>query len=129
MQKLVFLVVGYSINWRRIIVNCLNRIGYASIVEATDGSDALGRMHTEDIDFIITNWIMPNMDGLEFVKAVRKDTSFKDMPILMVSTKKRRDDIIKALNAGVDNYIAEPFTLTVLNQKIDAILEKRRSES
>jgi len=128
MEKLNFLVVESSLTSRKIIVNCLRKIGYMSIIEATDGKDALGKMYTENIGCIITDWIMPSMDGLEFVRAVKKDISFKEIPVLMITTRGRKSDILAALKAGVDNYIIMPFTTEVLKEKIDAILDKRRSK-
>jgi len=101
-------------------------MGCTSIVEATDGNDALGKMYIENINFIITAWIMPNMDGLEFVKAVKEEISFKEIPILMITTRGGKNDILTALKAGVDNYIIKPFTPVVLKEKINAILEKKQ---
>ena len=129
MKKLNFLVVENSLTSRKIIVNCLKKMGCTSIVEATDGNDALGKMYTENINFIITEWIMPSMDGLEFVKVVKEEISFKEIPILMITTRGGKNDILTALKAGVDNYIIKPFTPVVLKEKINAILEKKRSKS
>ncbi|MFC1562691.1 response regulator, partial [candidate division KSB1 bacterium] len=110
---------------RKIIVNCLKKMGCISIVEATNGADALGKMYSENINFIITECIMPNMDGLKFVKAIKEEISFKDIPILMIMTRSIKSDVIEALKAGVDNFIIKPFTPIILKEKIDAILEKK----
>jgi len=126
MEKLNFLVVDNSATSRKIIINCLKKIGYMSIFEATNGADALGKMYTENISFIITEWILPKMDGLDFVKAVKEEISFKDIPILMITKISRKSDVIEALKTGVDNFVTKPFSPTTLKEKIDAILEKKR---
>ena len=126
MKELNFLVVDNSVTSRKTIVNCLKKIGYMSIVEATNGADALGKMYTENINFIITEWILPKMDGLDFVKAVKEEISFKDIPILMITTRSRKSDVIEALKGGVDNFVTKPFSPTILQEKIDALLEKKR---
>lgn len=128
MKEFNFLVVENSITSRKIIVNCLKKMGCTFIVEATDGKDALGKLYTENISFIITEWIMPSMDGLEFVKVVKEEISFKEIPILMITTRGRKGDILAALKVGVDNYIIKPFTPMVLKEKINAILEKKQSK-
>ena len=113
-----FLVVDDSSTMRRIICNTLKKIGYNHVTEAEDGKDALGKLDPS-IDIIITDWNMPNMDGLEFVKAVRADGNKK--PILMVTTNAAKDDVIQALKAGVNNYVVKPMTPETLAEKISAI--------
>ena len=116
------LVVDDSLTMRRILKNTLTRIGYSDFVEAADGADALALL--EGIDFVITDWNMPNMDGLTFVKTVRKHPSYKSLPIIMVTTEAGREDIIEAIKFGVNNYVVKPFTPEVLRQKIDQTLQK-----
>jgi len=125
MPDLSILVVDDSVTMRRIIVNSLMKLGYEKVIEAKDGKDALGKMYAENIDFIITDWNMPEMNGLEFVNTLKADDSFKDIPILMVTTRSLKEDVVSALKAGVDNYIAKPFTPEVLKEKMSAVLEKR----
>ena len=125
MKELNFLAVEDSLTSRKMIVNCLKKIGYLSVVEATDEASALGKMYVENISFIITGWHMPNKNVLNFIKAVKEEISFKDIPILMVMTGIRRIDVIEALKAGADNFITKPFNPIVLKEKIDAILKKR----
>jgi two-component system, chemotaxis family, chemotaxis protein CheY len=116
-----FLVVDDSPTMRRIVNNSLKGLGYSDVVEAEDGKDALAKI--EGIDFIITDWNMPVMTGLEFTKAVRADDKYKHLPILMVTTRGVKDDIVEALQARVNNYVVKPFTPTVLKEKIDMIIK------
>src|SRR5437764_2511332 len=116
-----FLVVDDSATMRRIIVNSLQRIGYTECVEAGDGREALDRFDAST-GFVITDWNMPNMSGIEFARALRSAPSGKSVPILMVTTRSVRDDIVAAVEAGVNNYIVKPFTPQVLKEKIDQVL-------
>ena len=118
-----FLVVDDSQTMRRIVNNALKNIGYEEIIEAEDGKDAIGKLYIEKVDFIITDWNMPNMSGLEFTKAVRGDEQFADLPILMVTTRGMKEDVMEALQARVNNYVVKPFTPAVLKEKIDQILK------
>ncbi len=122
MAQLRILAVDDSATMRRIIVNTLKRAGFEDVVEATDGKDALAKLASESVNFIITDWNMPEMDGLSFVKTVRSDPALKDIPILMVTTRSVKDDIIEAMKAGVNNYIVKPFTPQTLKEKIDKIM-------
>ncbi len=114
-----FLVVDDSATMRRIIVNSLDRVGYSDVVEADDGQAALARFGEGGIGFIITDWNMPNMSGLEFARAVRSETDIESIPILMVTTRGVKQDIIEALQARVNNYIIKPFTPQLLKEKIE----------
>lgn len=114
-----FLVVDDSATMRRILVNSLQRIGYSDCVEAGDGKEALDKIDPS-IQFIITDWNMPNMSGLELAKAARANGV--TCPILMVTTRSVKEDIMAAIEAGVNNYIVKPFTPQVLKEKIDAVL-------
>ncbi|CAN5910187.1 response regulator [soil metagenome] len=116
-----FLVVDDSVTMRRIIVNSLQRIGYSNTVEAGDGQEALSAFDAS-VGFVITDWNMPNMTGLEFARAVRARGDGKTVPILMVTTRSMREDILAAVEAGVNNYILKPFTPAVLKEKIDQVL-------
>lgn len=122
MADLKILAVDDSPTMRRIIINTLKRAGYNDVVEATDGKDAMAKLKVEQITFVITDWNMPEMDGLEFVTTVRATAEFKGLPILMVTTRSVKDDIVEALKAGVNNYIVKPFTPETLKQKIEQIL-------
>ena len=116
-----FLVVDDSVTMRRIMINALQRIGYTDAVEATDGHDALAKFDGS-IGFIITDWNMPVMSGLEFARSVRATPYGQSVPILMVTTRGAREDIATAVEAGVNNYILKPFTPSVLKEKIDRLL-------
>ena len=116
-----FLVVDDSVTMRRIMINALQRIGYTDVVEADDGAQALAHFDAS-IGFIITDWNMPVMSGLEFARAVRANPVGHSVPILMVTTRGAREDIVTAVEAGVNNYILKPFTPSVLKEKIDRLL-------
>ena len=115
------LVVDDSITMRRIIINALQRIGYSDAIEASDGKEALDKFDSS-IGFVITDWNMPAMSGLEFARAVRATPAGQSVPILMVTTRGAREDIVSAVEAGVNNYILKPFTPSVLKEKIDRLL-------
>lgn len=119
-----FLVVDDSATMRRIVVNSLQRLGYSESVEAGDGAEALDAFDGS-IDFVITDWNMPTMSGLDFVRALRGRADGTDVPILMVTTRSVREDIVLAAQAGVNNYVVKPFTPAVLKEKIDAVLAAR----
>ncbi len=120
------ITVDDSSTMRRIIKNTLKRIGYGDeVLEAGDGKEALEILQNTDVDLIITDWNMPVMDGLTFVKHIRSNSKFDDVPIIMVTTEAAKEDIITALKAGVNNYIVKPFTPDVLKDKIDTVLGKK----
>ena len=122
-MSLKLLIVDDSATMRRIIVNTLKRNGHEDIIEAEDGADAYAKLETESgIEFIITDWNMPNMSGLEFVNKVRGG-EYSKLPILMVTTRSIKEDIIEAMKAGVNSYIVKPFTPQTLQEKMDKILE------
>lgn len=118
-----FLVVDDSPTMRRIVLNALRTFGHEDAVEAEDGQDGLAKLQSEEVDFVITDWNMPNMTGLELTKAIRSNDSMKHLPILMVTTRGLKADIIEALKAKVNNYVVKPFTPQVLKEKIEAVLK------
>jgi two-component system, chemotaxis family, chemotaxis protein CheY len=122
-SSLKILAIDDSPTMRRIIVNTLKRAGYEDVTEASDGKDALAKLKVEQFNFVITDWNMPEMDGLTFVSQVRGTDEFKDLPILMVTTRSVKDDIIEAMKAGVNNYIVKPFTPETLGEKIKQVLK------
>ena len=120
------ITIDDSSTMRRIIKNTLKRIGYGDeILEAGDGKEALEVLANNDVDLIITDWNMPVMDGLTFVKTIRANAEYNDTPIIMVTTEAAKEDIIVALKAGVNNYIVKPFTPDVLKDKIETVLGKK----
>ena len=122
MAGIRILAVDDSPTMRRIIINTLKRAGFADVIEATDGRDALAKLKVEKVDFIITDWNMPEMDGLTFVSNLRSIEEYKAVPILMVTTRSVKEDILEAMKAGVNNYIVKPFTPDTLRAKIEQVL-------
>lgn len=118
-----FLVVDDSLTMRRIVINTLKSIGYDNVVEAGDGKDAMAKLLSEGADFLVTDWNMPEMNGLELTKWVRATEPFAGMPILMVTTRGNKDDVIEAMKVRVNNYIVKPFTAQGLKDKIDQIMK------
>ncbi len=117
------LVVDDSSTMRRIIKNTLARLGYKDILEAEHGVEAWEILDAQaDIKVLVTDWNMPEMNGLELVQKVRADGRFSDIPIIMVTTEGGKAEVITALRAGVNNYIVKPFTPQVLKEKLEAVL-------
>lgn len=117
-----FLVVDDFSTMRRIIKNFLNDLGYNNVQEADDGITALPVLRTGNIDFLITDWNMPGMQGLDLLKAVRADAKLAKLPVLMLTAEAKRDQIIEAAQAGVNGYVVKPFTSQTLKDKLDKIL-------
>ena len=120
-----FLVVDDFSTMRRIIKNLLIDLGYANVTEADDGATALPMLQAGNFDFLITDWNMPGMPGLDLLKAVRADARLAKMPVLMLTAEAKREQIIEAAQAGVNGYVIKPFTAVTLKEKIDKILESR----
>ncbi|HOK13589.1 MAG TPA: response regulator [Candidatus Kapabacteria bacterium] len=120
---MIFLVVDDSPTMRRIVINALKTFGYNEVIEAGDGQEALEKLRQNKVDFVITDWNMPNMSGLDLTKAIRSDAQLSNLPILMVTTRGLKQDIIEALKARVNNYVVKPFTPQVLKEKLDAVLK------
>ncbi|MEQ1579625.1 MAG: chemotaxis response regulator CheY [Steroidobacteraceae bacterium] len=120
-----FLVVDDFSTMRRIIKNLLHDLGYANVTEADDGQTALPMLQGGSFDFLITDWNMPGMPGLDLLKAVRADAKLKQMPVLMLTAESKREQIVEAAQAGVNGYVIKPFTAGTLKEKIDKILESR----
>lgn len=117
-----FLVVDDSATMRRIVVNSLRRIGYTSTVEAADGAEALERFDPS-IDCVITDWNMPVVSGLDLVRVLRARRDARQVPILMVTTRSVREDILVAIEAGVSSYIVKPFTPQILRERLTAVMK------
>jgi two-component system chemotaxis response regulator CheY len=124
-SDLKFLVVDDFSTMRRIIKNLLHDLGYANVTEADDGTSALPLLKAGDIDFLITDWNMPGMPGLELLKQVRADPKLAKMPVLMLTAEAKREQIVEAAQAGVSGYVIKPFTAAILKEKIDKILGAR----
>ncbi|HEY7492904.1 MAG TPA: chemotaxis response regulator CheY [Candidatus Tectomicrobia bacterium] len=123
-QNMKILTVDDFSTMRRIIRNILRQIGYSNIAEAENGGAALNTLQTQDIDFVISDWNMPGMSGLELLQAIRADDKLKNIPVLMVTAEALKENVVEALKAGVNGYIVKPFTAETLKEKIDAIFEK-----
>lgn len=121
--KMHVLVVDDFATMRRIITNVLKQLGYDTILEAEDGAKALQIMETERVDFVITDWNMPQMSGLDLLMAIRASEDKKHIPVLMVTAEAMQENIVKAAQAGVNNYIIKPFDAKTLSEKINKIFE------
>jgi two-component system chemotaxis response regulator CheY len=121
-KNLRFLVVDDFSTMRRIVKNLLNDLGYANVAEADDGKSALPMLQAGGFDFLVTDWNMPGMPGLDLLKAVRADPKLAKMPVLMLTAEAKREQIIEAAQAGVNGYVIKPFTAVTLKEKIDKIL-------
>lgn len=124
-KDMKFLVVDDFSTMRRIIKNLLIDLGYANVTEADDGATALPMLQAGNFDFLVTDWNMPGMPGLDLLKAVRADARLAKMPVLMLTAEAKREQIIEAAQAGVNGYVIKPFTAVTLKEKIDKILEAR----
>jgi len=118
------LVVDDFGTMRKIIKNLLKELGYTNVDEAEDGAMALEKLKEGGFNFVITDWNMPNMPGIELLKAIRVTEGIKDMPILMVTAEAEKEKVVAAVQAKVNNYVVKPFTAAVLKEKIDAIFDK-----
>lgn len=117
------LVVDDSSTMRRIIRNTLERLGHTDVIEAEHGVEAWEKLSTdESVKVVITDWNMPEMNGLDLVKKIRAEQKYADMPIIMVTTEGGKAEVITALKAGVNNYIVKPFTPQVLKEKLEDVL-------
>lgn len=120
-QDMTILAVDDFSTMRRIMRNMLRQLGYNNILEADDGVTALSTLKQEKVDFVISDWNMPQMTGLELLKAIRADDSLKNIPVLMVTAEALKENIVEAVKAGVNNYVVKPFTAETLKEKIEAI--------
>ncbi|WP_253479163.1 chemotaxis response regulator CheY [Natronocella acetinitrilica] len=118
------LIVDDFSTMRRIIKNLLRDLGYNNTAEADDGNSALPVLKKGGFDFLITDWNMPGMTGLDLLKSVRAEPELRDLPVLMVTAESKREQIIEAAQAGVNGYIVKPFTANTLREKIDKIFER-----
>lgn len=120
--SLKVLVVDDMSTMRRIIKNVLKQIGFSDLVEAENGQDALNKLQAGDIGFIVSDWNMPVMQGIDLLRAVRANPDLKHLPFLMVTAEAQKDNIIEAVQAGVSNYVVKPFTAEALQAKLEKIL-------
>lgn len=118
------LVVDDFSTMRRIIKNLLKDLGFTSIQEADDGSTALPMLQQGDFDFVVTDWNMPGMQGIDLLRAIRADDSLKHLPVLMVTAEAKKEQIVAAAQAGVNGYVVKPFTAATLKEKLEKIFER-----
>lgn len=119
-----FLVVDDFSTMRRIIRNLLKELGYTNVDEAEDGVMALSKLRNEQFDFVVSDWNMPNMDGLTMLKNIRADPALSKLPVLMVTAEAKKENIIAAAQAGASGYVVKPFTAVTLDEKLSKIFEK-----
>lgn len=123
-KNMKILIVDDFSTMRRIIKNLLRDLGFTNTQEADDGVTALPMLRNGDFDFLVTDWNMPGMNGIDLLKEVRADARLASLPVLMVTAEAKRDQIIEAAQAGVNGYVVKPFTAQVLKEKIEKIFER-----
>ncbi len=123
-KNMKILVVDDFSTMRRIIKNLLKDLGFANIQEADDGNTALPMLQQGDFDFVVTDWNMPGMQGIDLLRAIRADASLKHIPVLMVTAEAKKEQIITAAQAGVNGYVIKPFTAATLKEKLVKIFER-----
>jgi two-component system, chemotaxis family, chemotaxis protein CheY len=123
-KNMRILIVDDFSTMRRIIKNLLNDLGYTNTAEADDGNSALAALAQGSFEFVVTDWNMPGMTGIELLKAIRADDRFKTLPVLMVTAEAKREQIIEAAQNGVNGYIIKPFTAQTLEEKLGKIFER-----
>jgi two-component system chemotaxis response regulator CheY len=121
--SLRFLVVDDFSTMRRIVRNLLKELGYANADEAEDGAVALAKLKSEKFDFVVSDWNMPNMTGIELLKSIRAEPALKHLPVLMVTAEARKENIIEAAQSGANGYIVKPFTAATLDEKLAKIFK------
>jgi two-component system chemotaxis response regulator CheY len=117
------LVVDDMSTMRRIVKNIMKQLGYANVDEAENGKDALDKLKAESFGFVISDWNMPVMTGIELLRAIRADEKLKALPVLMVTAEAQKENLVEAIQAGVSNYIVKPFTAEVLQEKMNKIFK------
>ena len=117
------LVVDDFSTMRRIVRNLLKELGFANVHEAEDGVEALAKLRGGDFEFVVSDWNMPNMSGIELLRAVRADPALKHLPLLMVTAEAKRENIIEAAQAGASGYVVKPFTAATLDEKLQKIFQ------
>ncbi len=123
-KNLKILVVDDFSTMRRIVRNLLKELGYTNVDEAEDGVVAMQRLKGNNFQFVITDWNMPNMTGIELLRAVRADPSLKHLPVLMITAEAKKENIIEAAQSGASGYIVKPFTAGTLEEKLGKVFDK-----
>ncbi|MFC7368523.1 MULTISPECIES: chemotaxis response regulator CheY [Vreelandella] len=123
-KNMSFLVVDDFPTMRRIVRSLLKELGFTNVDEAEDGQDALNKLRAGNFEFVVSDWNMPNLDGLEMLKEIRQDDALKGLPVLMVTAEAKKENIIAAAQAGANGYVVKPFTAATLEEKLNKIFEK-----
>ena len=123
-KTMKILIVDDFPTMRRIIKNLLKDLGFENVDEAEDGAMGLEKLRNGNFEFVVSDWNMPNMDGLEMLKAIRADPSLGKLPVLMVTAEAKKENIIAAAQAGANGYVVKPFTAATLEEKLNKIFEK-----
>lgn len=123
-KNLKFLVVDDFSTMRRIVRNLLKELGFTNVDEAEDGVVALSKLKGSNFEFVVSDWNMPNMTGIELLRAIRSDASLKHLPVMMVTAEAKKENIIEAAQAGASGYIVKPFTAATLEEKLNKVFEK-----
>ncbi|HEX5363914.1 MAG TPA: chemotaxis response regulator CheY [Gallionella sp.] len=116
-----FLVVDDFSTMRRIVRNLLKELGFTNVQEAEDGVEALAKLRADEFDFVVSDWNMPNMTGIELLRNIRADAKLKHLPVLMVTAEAKKENIIEAAQAGASGYVVKPFTAATLDEKLKKI--------
>ncbi|OYY94316.1 MAG: two-component system response regulator [Hydrogenophilales bacterium 28-61-23] len=123
-KNLKILVVDDFSTMRRIVRNLLKELGYTNVDEAEDGVAALQKLQGSNFQFVVTDWNMPNMTGVELLRAIRADATLKHLPVLMITAEAKKENIIEAAQSGASGYIVKPFTAGTLEEKLNKVFEK-----
>lgn len=123
-KNMSFLVVDDFPTMRRIVRSLLKELGFTNVEEAEDGQDALNKLRAGKFEFVVSDWNMPNLDGLEMLKEIRQDDALKELPVLMVTAEAKKENIIAAAQAGASGYVVKPFTAATLEEKLNKIFDK-----
>lgn len=127
--KMKFLVVDDFSTMRRIVRNLLKELGFTNVDEAEDGVIALQKLKSSEFDFVVTDWNMSNMTGIELLRAIRADAALKALPVLMITAEAKKENIIEAAQAGASGYIVKPFTAGTMSEKLNKIFEKMNQKA
>lgn len=127
-SNLKFLVVDDFATMRRIIRNLLKELGFNNVDEAEDGVNALQKLRNEQFDFVVSDWNMPNMTGIDLLRSIRADENLKRLPVLMVTAEAKKENIIAAAQAGASGYVVKPFTAATLDEKLKKIFQTMNRE-
>ena len=122
-KNLRFLVVDDFSTMRRIVRNLLKELGFSNVDEAEDGVIALGKLKSDKFDFVVSDWNMPNMTGIDLLRSIRADAALKHLPVLMVTAEAKKENIIMAAQAGASGYVVKPFTAATLDEKLNKIFK------